>query len=242
MSSETDKLAFSPEPYNGFYVRQYIAWLRGRGGSFLSGDKSSAEFGGSDGTAIGEFYGDITSEWGWDQADATENRGTKAFRSGDMAMTVNGTWYFGVLQEQDFEWGMTKPFVGPGQETDITWANSHTLGVPAGTDKAQAATEVAEWLTQTAGLTWGTDAGHLPAASGVLESDELRSATVWKKTLSTYNEMAQDGQLAYMPSTENTNDYKRPVNKAIQQIYSGQAEAADAIPAAADEVTSNLQG
>jgi multiple sugar transport system substrate-binding protein len=45
-----------------------------------------------------------------------------------------------------------------------------------------------------------------------------------------------------MPSTENTNDYKRPVNKAIQQIYSGQAEAADAIPSAAESVTSNLQG
>jgi multiple sugar transport system substrate-binding protein len=136
---------------------------------------------------------------------------------------------------------MAKPFVGPGQETDLTWANSHTLGVPAGTDKAQAAAEVAEWLTQNS-LTWGTDAGHLPASSSVLQSDELQSATVWEKTLSTYNEMAQNGSLAYMPSTENNQDYQRPVNKAIQQIYSGQAAAADAIPTAAEQVTSNLQG
>jgi multiple sugar transport system substrate-binding protein len=242
IESETDHLAFSPEPYNRFQVRQYIAWLRGRGGSFLNDDKTQAEFGGSDGVALGEFYGNVTNEWGWDQADATENRGTKAFRSGDMAMTINGTWYFGVLQQQDFEWGITQPFVGPGQETDLTWANSHTLGVPAGSDKVEAAAEAAEWLTQTAGLTWGTEAGHLPASASVLESDELRSATVWEKTLSTYNEMAQNDALAYMPSTENTQDYKRPINKALQQIYSGQAEAADTIPDAAEQVTSNLQG
>jgi multiple sugar transport system substrate-binding protein len=241
IASETDKLAFSPDPYNLYQVRQFIAWLRGRGGTFLNDDKTSAEFGDSHGTALGEFYGNITGEWNWDEADATENRGTKAFRSGDLAMTINGTWYFGVLQQQDFEWGMAKPFVGPGQETDLTWANSHTLGVPAGTDKAQAATEVAEWLTQNS-LTWGTDAGHLPAASGVLESDELQSATVWDMTLSTYNEMAQNGALAYMPSTENNQDYQRPVNKALQQIYSDQATAADAIPSAAEQVTNNLQG
>jgi multiple sugar transport system substrate-binding protein len=241
IAAETDRRAFSPDPYNRFQVRQYIAWLRGRGGTFLSDDKTSAEFGGSDGVALGEFYGDITSEWGWDQADATENRGTKTFRSGDMAMTINGTWYFGVLQQQDFDWGMTQPFVGPGQTTDFTWANSHTLGVPAGSERTEAAVEVAEWLTQNS-LTWGTDAGHLPAAAGVLQSDELQSATVWDKTLSTFNEMAQNGALAYMPSTENNQDYQRPVNKALQQIYSGQAEAADAIPAAAEQVTSNLQG
>ncbi|WP_318569034.1 ABC transporter substrate-binding protein [Salinigranum marinum] len=241
IESETDKLAFSPDPYNLYQVRQFIAWLRGRGGTFLSDDKTSAEFGDAHGTALGEFYGNITGEWNWDEADATENRGTKAFRSGDLAMTINGTWYFGVLQQQDFGWGMAKPFVGPGQEVDLTWANSHTLGVPAGTDKAQAATEVAEWLTQNS-LTWGTDAGHLPAASGVLESDELQSATVWDMTLSTYNEMAQNGALAYMPSTENNQDYQRPVNKALQQIYSDQATAADAIPSAAEQVTNNLQG
>jgi multiple sugar transport system substrate-binding protein len=75
----------------------------------------------------------------------------------------------------------------------------------------------------------------------VLQSDELQSATVWNKTLSTFNEMAQNGALAYMPSTENNQDYQRPVNKALQQVYSGQAEAADAIPSAAEQVTNNLQ-
>ena len=198
-------------------------------------------FGDKNGVALGQFYHDITKKWNWDKADATADRGTKAFRTGDMAMTINGTWYFGVLQEQDYDWGMAKPFVAPGQTQKTTWANSHTLGVPNSTQKKEAAVKAAEWLTQNS-LTWGTDAGHLPAAKSVLKSDELRSATVWNKTLSTFSEMAQDGQLSYMPSTKNNENYKRPVNQAIAQIYSGQVSPEKGIKQAADKVTKKLQG
>lgn len=239
--SETDKLAFSPDPYNRFYVRQFIAWQQGRGGQFLNEDRTEAMFGGADGEALAQFYHDISNEWNWDKADATADRGTKAFRAGDLAMTINGTWYFGVLQQQDYDWGMTKPFVAPGQSQPRTWANSHTLGVPNSGSKKEAAVEAAEWLTQNS-LTWGTDAGHLPAATNVLDSEDLQSATVWEKTLSTFSDMAGAGELAYMPSTENNEDYKRPVNSAISQIYSGQVEPAEGIQQAADEVTNNLQG
>ena len=241
IESETDKLAFSPDPYNAYYVRQFIAWQQGRGGQFLNEDKTEAMFGGEDGTALAQFYHDITNKWGWDKADATMDRGTKAFRTGDMAMTINGTWYFGVLQQQDYDWGMTKPFVAPEQTQKRTWANSHTLGVPNSGKNKEAAVKAAEWLTQNS-LTWGTDAGHLPAAKQTLNSDELQSATVWNKTLSTFSEMAQDGQLSYMPSTKNNENYKRPVNQAISQVYSGQLDPAKAMKQAANEVTKNLQG
>ncbi|MEF8824821.1 MAG: ABC transporter substrate-binding protein [Halapricum sp.] len=243
IAAETDKIAFNPEPYQGFYVRQFIAWLEGRGGQFLNDDKTKAQFAGPEGQAIAEFYSNITGGWGWDKADSTENRGTKAFRSGDMAMTVNGTWYYGVLAEKDFEWGMTKPFVAPGQSANMTWANSHTIGLPRkknqSDSKRQAAITVAEWLTQNA-TEWGTSAGHLPAAESVLQADELRSANVWKKTLSTYKEMADAGQLAYMPSTSNNGNYKRPVNEALGQIYSQKKEPVSAIETAANDVNSNL--
>ncbi len=239
--SETDKLAFSPDPYLRFWVRQFIAWQRGRGGNFLNEDKTKAMFGGKDGVSLGQFYHDVTTEWGWDNPDATADRGTKAFRAGDLAMTINGTWYFGVLQEQKYDWGMTKPFVAPGQQQKLTWANSHTLGVPNSGKNTEAAVEAAEWLTQNS-LVWGTDAGHLPAAKSVLNASDLQDATVWNKTLSTFSEMAQDGQLAYMPSTSNNENYKRPVNQAISQIYSGQTTPEKGIKQAADEVTKNLQG
>ena len=237
-------LAFSPEPYNGFFVRQYIAWLRGMGSQFLNEDRTKAVFDNETGTRLGKFYAEI-GENSWDQRDASENRGTKAFRAGDLAMTVNGTWYFGVLQEQDYNWGMAKPFVAPEMKENFTWANSHTIGVPRSKNrsdaKTQAAVEAAEWLTQNSQI-WGTKAGHLPAAQSVLQSDGLRNATVWEKTLSTFTEMAQDGQLAYMPSLDNNENYKRPMNNALAQIYSNQAEPAEAISKAAKEITSNISG
>jgi multiple sugar transport system substrate-binding protein len=237
-------LAFNPEPYSGFYVRQYIAWLRGRGSPFLNEDRTKAMFDNADGRALGKFYADIGANT-WDKPDASENRGTKAFRAGDLAMTVNGTWYFGVLQQQDYNWGMAKPFVAPNMKDNFTWANSHTIGVPRSKNrsdaKTQAAVEAAEWLTQNS-LVWGTKAGHMPAAQNVHESSKLRNSTVWEKTLSTFNEMAQDGQLAYMPSTENNENYKRPMNNALAQIYSKQVEPAEGISKAAKEITSNLSG
>ena len=241
ITAETDKQAFNPDPYLRFFVRQFIAWQNGRGGDFLNADNTEAAFGGADGIALAEFYHNIANEWNWDQADATDDRGTKAFRSGDLAMTINGTWYFGALQQQEFDWGMAKPFVAPGQSEPQTWANSHTLGVPNSSDKQAAAVEAAEWITQNS-LLWGTDAGHLPAAEGVLDSSDLQSATVWEKTLSTFSEMAQDGQLSYMPSTANNENYKRPVNQAIAQIYSGQLSPEEGITQAAADVTNNLQG
>jgi multiple sugar transport system substrate-binding protein len=241
INSETDKLAFSPDPYLRFWVRQFIAWQRGRGGKFLNEDRTEAMFGDANGVELAKFYHNVTNEWGWDNPDATADRGTKAFRAGDLAMTINGTWYFGVLQQQDYDWGMTKPFVAPGQQQNYTWANSHTLGVPNSSDKKQAAVEAAEWLTQNS-LTWGTDAGHLPAAKNVLNASELQSATVWDKTLSTFSEMAEDGQLSYMPSTSNNENYKRPVNQTISQIYSDQLGPEAGIKQAAEEVTKNLQG
>jgi multiple sugar transport system substrate-binding protein len=246
ISSETDSqtMAFNPEPYGGYYVRQFIAWLRGRGGQFLNDDRTEAMFDDETGTGLGEFYDEISSN-GWDKQDSSENRGTKAFRAGDMAMTINGTWYFGVLQQQDYDWGMAKPFVAPGMEQNFTWANSHTIGVPRSQSrsdaKTQAAVEAAEWLTKNSQI-WGTKAGHLPANKSVLESSGLRDATVWEKTLSTFNELAQDGQLAYMPSTENNEDYKRPMNSTLAQIYSNQVDPAEGISQAAKDITSNLSG
>ena len=241
ITAETDKQAFSPDPYLRFFVRQFIAWQNGRGGEFLNEDNTEAAFGDDNGVALAQFYHDIANEWNWDLADTTDDRGTKAFRSGDLAMTINGTWYFGVLQEQDYDWGMTKPFVAPGQSTPQTWANSHTIGVPNSSSKQEAAVEAAEWLTQNS-LEWGTEAGHLPAAQNVLNSDDLRGSTVWEKTLSTFSEMAQNNELSYMPSTENNENYTRPVNNAISQIYAGQLDPAEGIQQAATDVTNNLQG
>lgn len=244
ITEKTDKQAFNPGPYaEGSFLRTYLGLLRQRGGQILTDDKSKAAFDGEDGIEIAKLYSQMTGEWGWDKADSSVDRGTKAFRAGDLAMTVNGTWYYGALQDVDFEWGMTKPYVAPGGEQGSTWANSHTLAIPRNPnrsqEKTQAAVTAAKWLTQKS-KTWGTQAGHLPANKKVLESDEIRNAPVWDKTLSTFYEIAQNDELAYMPRTETITEYKEPIWKALAQIYSQQVEPEQGIKNAAKQVNNIL--
>ena len=241
--SKTDKSAFNPEPYLDYFPRQYGAWLDAAGGTLLNKDKSAAAFDDSTGVDLAKFYSEITGTWNWDKADATKERGTKAFRTGDMGLTINGTWYYAVLSQKSFNWGMTKPFVAPGMKKNRTWANSHSIGVPRRSgrskEETQAAVKATQWLTQNS-LTWGQQAGHLPADKDVLSSSKLRKADVWKKTLSTFYDMAQNDELYYFPRTKNNNDYKRPINQALKQVYSQQTDPSAAMKQAASKVNGNL--
>jgi multiple sugar transport system substrate-binding protein len=45
-----------------------------------------------------------------------------------------------------------------------------------------------------------------------------------------------------MPSTDNNENYKRPMNNALAQIYSNQVDPAEGISKAAEEISSNLSG
>lgn len=240
----TDKNAFSPAVYNTDFYRPFFMFLRQRGKNLLSKDNSEAAFNNKDGYAIAETMAKMSGEWGWDEANVADDRPTKAFRAGDLAMVPNGTWYYGVVKEQDFNWGMSKPFIGPGASEEATFANSHTIAVPLNPDRSEektaAAVEAAEWITQNS-LPWGAEAGHLPASKSVLESSELQNSPVWNKTLETFNSMAQDGQLAYLPVTEDNTQYTDPLNRSIANIYSQKTSPKQGIDQAADRVNSNLQ-
>ncbi|MFC4550020.1 MULTISPECIES: ABC transporter substrate-binding protein [Halorussus] len=243
--SKTDKYAFNPGPYAGSsLLRTYLAFLNQHGGKLLTDDKSKAAFNDKHGLAVANFYSDLTGKWNWDKANSSEDRGTKAFRAGDLAMTVNGTWYYGVAKEQKFKWGMAKPFVGPGGSgSGPAWANSHTLAVPYKKNRSKAKTKAAvtaaKWLTQQ-NQKWGTIAGHLPASKSVLESKKLRNAAVWDKTLSTFYEMASNDQLVYMPQTKSITEYKEPIWKALEKIYSHKSKPKPALSKAEKEVNGIL--
>ncbi|RBI59025.1 hypothetical protein DMJ13_24780 [halophilic archaeon] len=242
---ETDSLAFNPGPYGGAsMLRSYLAFLKQRGGSLLNEKKTKATFDSENGYAIGKFYRNLTGKWNWDKPNTAEDRGTKAFRAGDMAMVVNGTWYYGVCEEQDFDYGMAKPYVAPGKKRGATWANSHTLGVPMkksrSKEKEKAAAKAVKWLTQHS-KEWATTAGHLPASQSVLESDDLRSSKVWNKSLSTFYEMANKGNIAYVPRTKKILEYKRPISKNINEIYGHKQKPRPALDEAAKKVDKILK-
>lgn len=240
---KTDKLAFNPAPYGGPYNYAFISFLNQAGTSVLNEDKTAAGFDNEDGRRTGQFLHDIAAN-NWDKADASGNRGNKAFRSGNLAMTMNGTWYQMVLNGLDMNWGHGKGFVFPDRTKKANWGDTHIVNVPRQGGMSDSEIEkrvtAAKWLTQQ-GKIWSTVAGHVPTTTAAMESDELRNSTVWEKSLKNYVEMARDGQVAYWPVVENRDDYVRPLDKVGAQIYAHQIDPAEGVTTAADQITTNLQ-
>ncbi|WP_254546715.1 extracellular solute-binding protein [Halomarina pelagica] len=238
---KTGKLAFSPAPYGMTeLLRDYFLRLRQLDGRLLTEDGKKAAFDSQKGVEVAEYLAKVSGTWNWDKASIGNNRGTKAFRAGDLAILQNGTWYYSVAEQQDFDYGMFRPFVQPGKVQNATWANSHTLAIPRNPKRSDAASEAAvtaaKWLTQEGGLTWGTVAGHLPASQSALEADELRNATVWKKSLKTFYEIAKADEIAYVPRNEKVTEYKEPIMKNLSQIYTQKVPPKQGISQAAKRV------
>lgn len=242
---KTDKLAFSPSPYGMTeLLRDFFLRLRQLDGRLLTENGGKAAFDSRKGVKVAQYLANVSGEWNWDKAAIGNNRGTKAFRAGDLAILQNGTWYYGVAEEQDFDYGMFRPFMQPGKTQNATWANSHTLAIPKNPkrsdEKNQAAFTAAKWLTQEGGLTWGTVAGHLPASQSALEADKLRNAKVWKKSLHTFYEMAKADQITYVPRNEKITEYKEPIMKNLVQIYQQKVSPEKGLEQAAQQVNKIL--
>lgn len=205
--SETDAHAFTPTPYldpAGMF-RTFATLNHQRGGKLFDEETMEVKFDSQAGIRVAQLYHDITGKYGWDIPNTTENRADIAFQDGNLAMTMNGTWYAPVLQSLDgFDWNMFKPFVAPDKQQNYAQSGSHTIVLPRNpgrdTRTTEAAVNVAEWITQENPL-WGTKAGHLPAAIDVLNSNALRESPLWPKSLSKFFEMTNDDQLAYKPRT-----------------------------------------
>ncbi|MDS0300813.1 extracellular solute-binding protein [Halogeometricum sp. S1BR25-6] len=208
----TDALPFSPDPYwgGGGGFRQWFMGLNQYEGSMFNDAHTEATFGGEAGTRSLDFLASISGERGWDNADISADRVARGIRNGSIAMTVNGTWYVTVMQEQNYEWGFDKPRVFPEAQQLRSTADSHTIVVPKqpnlSDERVQLSVDAAEWITQE-NPSWGAQAGHLPAYNPILNSDDLRQSALWDKTLQSYAEMAEDGQLAYWPQLGNADMY-----------------------------------
>ena len=220
-----------------FHLAVFDMFLESRGGRLLDDDWSAA-FDGEDGLAAAEFLNGIVNENGWVPQDS--DTGWEAWQRGEAGMLFDGTWHIGVVRDLDFEWGMAKPFVMPGSDEPKTWANSHMLAIPRNEGRSDEARENAietiRLLTQDHNTRWGTDAGHLPASQEALDSDELRNSDTWDQTLSTYYEMASDGQLAYLPATTKNGEYQGEIFQQLDDMRLGNIGPEEAIQTAAENV------
>jgi multiple sugar transport system substrate-binding protein len=242
--NETDKLAFHPSPY-GQYNRAVIGHLAQAGTSTLNEDKTGAGFDNEDGYRTGRFYRDI-AENGWDKADSSANRGNKAFRAGDLAMVINGTWYQLLLRKEDVNFGHGKGFIMPNRQQKKNWGDTHIINIPkqGGLSDSEIQTRVnaIEWITQEGGSIWGGEAGHIPTTKAAMESDAVRNSEIYDLTLKNYIEMAENDQIEYWPVVENRTDYVRPLNNFFAQIYAHQMEPEEGVKKAAQQLNRNLSG
>ncbi|WP_237713468.1 extracellular solute-binding protein [Halococcus hamelinensis] len=205
--TETDANAFAPSAAMSpiELLRTFIAFDRQRGGQLFNDDLTEVRFNNPNGLRIAQLYHNSTGKYGWDLPNASASRTDVAFQDGNLGIIVNGTWYAAVLQTLDgMDWNMFKPFVAPGKQQNWTESGSHTIVLPRkqsrDREQTQTAVRVAEWLTQENPI-WGTQAGHLPAASKLQNSPALRESPLWSKSLSKFSEMASEDQFAYLPRT-----------------------------------------
>lgn len=240
----TDVLPFSPDPYwgGGGGFRQFYMTLSQLGGDLFNDDLSEAAFDGEVGLEALEYLTSIPGDRGWDEPDISEDRVAQSFRNGNVAMTVNGTWYVNVMRDQDYEWGFQKPHVVPNADQLRTTADSHTLVVPQGAseERIQAAVEAAEWIVQE-NPQWGSEAGHLPAYNPILNGDELPESDIWDKTLQDFMEMAQDDQLAYWPQLPNADLYSGSNWTWFTDAYSQNSTPEEALQQGAETWNSSLE-
>ncbi|ESP89753.1 extracellular solute-binding protein [Candidatus Halobonum tyrrellensis] len=239
--SETDKMGYDPGgALHG--NRVYYPWLRQMGNVILEETDNGWEMGfdNEDGLKVLQTVNDMRANWEWfpkDTAVAFEQ-----FQNNGTAALNNGTWTYNAYKELDLEWGFMKapPAPGMGLDENKTWSNSHSIAVPTSKnrskEKTDAAKQAAKTITQDYGLLWGTSAGHIPNAVQARESQELREAPVWNKTMETWFEMLENDEFMYVPRTRKNGQYHQAIYDPVTAVRTGNMEPQQAL----DKIKQNL--
>ena len=240
--SETDKIGYDPgADLHG--SRVYYPWIGQMGHPILKETDGGWEMGfhNDDGLKVLKTVQNMRKNWNWfpkgfDVAfNQFQNNGTGAING--------GTWDYNNYKDADFEWGFMKspPAPGMGLDGNKTWSNSHSIAVPVSKnrskEKTKAAKEAAKIITQDYGLLWGTSAGHIPNAVKARESQELRKADVWDKTMKTWFEMLENDEFMYVPRTTKNGQYHQAIYDPTNAVRTGSMEPQKAL----DTIKKNLE-
>lgn len=205
-----------------FHTHVFYMLLSSIGGRLLTDDVEPA-FDDEKGLRAARYLSSWSNEHSW--LPKSQSTGWDAWIRGDCGMMIEGTWHLSVVEESDFEFGLTKPFVMPGSDTPKTWADSHMLVIPKSSSRSdrtrERAIEAIRMLTQTYNIRWGIEAGHLPASQAAYNGSKIRNSDTWKKTLHVFFEMAKNDRLAYSPTTKNNTLYQEQIYQNLQAMRRG---------------------
>jgi len=241
----TDAHAFTQSPYNDGFgsFRTWSSWVKQQGGS-LYDDEWNPTFDSEAGMNIAQLFSDMTGDMGWAPATSEDTWGNNAFQNGTCAMAMNGTWYVAALSGvDDLNWGFFEPTVGPNKQQDKVWADGHSIVLPKkegrSDAKSEIAAEVAHWMT-TQNPSWGAEAGHLPAANSIYESDTFQNSPYYDKTLNKYVEMAEDGDYFYHPKVPNGDPNAQNWYTWLVDIWAQNSEPQAAIDSGIQTVSNGI--
>lgn len=241
----TDAHAFTQSPYNDGFgsFRTWSTWVKQQGGSLFD-DQWNPTFDGEAGTDVTQLFYDMTGDMGWSKQTSEGDWGNNAFQSGNCAMAMNGTWYVAALADVDgLNWDFFEPTVGPNKQQDKVWADGHTLVLPQKSGRSDAKSEitaqVAHWMT-TQNPSWATEAGHLPAATSIYESDAFQNSPYYEKTLGKYVEMAENDEYFYHPKVPDGDPNSQNWYTWLVDTWAHNSEPQEAIQSGMNTVTNSI--
>jgi multiple sugar transport system substrate-binding protein len=187
-----------------------------------------------------DFYSSfIANETGAQPADLNAGWNGEAFGQGSAAMTIEGNWAIGYLNDTfpDLNWGVTEiPLAPTGERGTLTFAECWAVSSRAEGEVAEAAWELVNFLTGTEGATQVAEAGFgvMPARASV--------GDLWLETVGEeYSAFVNGAEYAIAPIFPlGFADFDAAVNDATTLVMTGEEEAADALEEAA-EVAREIQ-
>lgn len=223
-------------------------WVWGAGGEVatLEGDTWTSGLDSPESQEGIEFWTGLATEGGYSSEGATTWRETDvldAFAAGDVGMAVMGSWTPGAIVEAnpDME-GKFAAVPIPGQDGGIApsvLGGSHLSMFETAEDKELAWTFIEMMTTGEFAQQWGEQSGYFPGQVSLLD-ETLASTDPLVAPFA--QQFVEGGASVPVAPTYGAVQAKLTTSTMMQSILSGDADVAEASKAAAEEMTSVLNG
>ncbi len=220
--------------------RAWYIFFWQQGGELFDEGYTQATFNNEQGQKALEFLVSIVQERGWNEPGTD---GFKQFTAGQLGLFFAGNWMYWTAAKSDVNWDFA--YIPQFYDKRVTWANSHNLVIPkqpsgVSNEVLVKAAEAIKWINEHSDL-WGIYGGHIPAYKPVLESKELQESDTWKRALSKFADMANNGWIHYPIDHPKGSLLEDAIQVQVQQAYNGTISPQEALDAAEKEVNQILQ-
>lgn len=221
--------------------RAWYIFLWQQGGELFDKDYTHATFNTEQGIKALQFLVDIFHKYGWEEAGAN---GVAQFSAGKLGMLLSGNWEYWTAKQSGVNYGMA--YIPKFFDKRVTWANGHNLVIPkqaagVSNDLLIKSIKAIKWINVHSDI-WGIYGGHIPAYKPALNSQALLQSDTWKKSLSKFVGMVNNGWVHYPINNPKGSELEDAIQVQIQKAVNGEISPAAALKQAEADVNRILQG